>query len=1845
MVPPKKVKFATRKQFDLLKKFKKAGTLQEKTLTSDVRLTNRQARELGFDAIEGEDFLLSPTLEGRVPLPRLRPPTPPGLGVPEPVAPLPTQAIPSEPFVPPPPEGLEPEPSVERPDFDELIALAETPEEVEFIQTLQVVDNVFPDISLEELGARAEADPDRLLEDIVAQGRNENTVSLLRLLRLESREIDALFDFSDIPTGGQPFFFDRDMGGVPVRTPGTLTPDGLVKFKDEIVGIVNLNTGQLVTLEEIRKLSAPTDEEVRTTLKGGGVSEVEIEKIIELSHLDLTKDGWVDKFKEINPSFRKNFFYSVGGRSIASGIGGIISAAAGIAGWASQDKMRGNLVDIAEVLQSPAPERVSWTGIETLIDPRFWQTTVLETMTFSVALLPASVAAAYAAVPVAGALGIGATGTTILTVIFGAAGGGLVESAFESGSVWNEAKALGFTDEEADKAASSVYWKNAATLAAMRIPEFAFAFGVNPFGATLRRMASNGLVRVSRIGVPALTEGGQEFLQDLYTRQALGQPIVWDDEAKLAVVLGAILGVGVGAGGNVFTTIQERTKSRYTPEMQEIYDAEFRSQVENDIAAEIADLQGQDKVAETEEGKKLVEDVSMEVRQEELEKVITSEDKVENLAIQHALDAQREGIPTVEPTVVPTAPLTEALVTDAERVVSQAEAIDPDNPAVQEMRGLVDEAKVQTGDAQRQTLIKIETLEDKVKGIPGITPEVAPTPTTEPVVGAEAVEGVPTIGVIPETAIAKPVETLPDLTPVEEVESRELTGKPQMNLAQIDVLNSVFANYLNQPSVETAFELTRELRREARAGRAENLKNRTQQLIVEEGLSTEDAINQARRETMSGRLPSVTTEYLEGLTTDMRDSLYAKVYHVLRNEPFELMSTSEALTNALMGKPIPREPGARGGSAFSRLQRVFGDQPQLLAGIDKAAKENKSLGDIIEGIFHEVGRPPVPIDQTTADYLRNLMGNPTGQAFLSRDVPTLTKLTESKTSEQIRMETDELKIELAPPPVPVVRYEFPIEQVVKETSLWPSPVRDNVIKVLKEVGWLPVDIGNFLRANKTSFDFSFWRQQGTLMFNHPVTFIQANIEAWKAIWSQKSAEASWQKISRDPLFELYSVAENAGFDFLRPAETKLGTAQWSGTEEFGYLTGERLIPRLTSKIPWVKISARSFVTGTNSHNWRIFKNYYDATLKINEKYGSGELTLKEGEIFSIEKEMVDMARLLADMTQRASLGGARGSGLVTAINSLMFAPRATLGKILTPRHLLSSNPRIRIEAWRNIGLFVGIWSSILLLGKQMDLWDVELDPRSAEFMSIRVGNTRIDPWAGHRQLFVFYVRVLTDMFTNKKGGVSSVTGAEYEIDPIRALASFARGKASPLASILLDFWTGRTFIGDTVDVTNKRQWAERIAAFSIWDIYEAVTENNAETGAGVTIPAILGFGVQTYTGEWVENFPKLGLPKYEENLPYGINNPKYTTSDFWSDHSAQFTGVDPVTLTDEKGFPNYIRSMVEAKVILKELDDIPNVRLIDINADPSEGTTFGQYRKMWEDREKIVASGDEKALKEFDGRNKNAELGNISQQQFALLVEYHSILDKGKQAEFFEEHKDELGNPRLRRIEGNAKENALLAMWGRTKVLSKQAFDGMKALAQSLDIPDNAIPPQNLPPDSSVEAYFKYQDIQGEFTGGSLEARLHRVQNPEFDEWGREVFGWQRIIDTEEEVTAKIKKRDRVPTEEIEEPPEVVPEPPEEVIVEEPLEPEVEPEVEPELPEVEQKYQEYLTIENNQAARDQFRIDNPDLDEWGVEQGIWVRTMTERRRRAGRTPGERTQEGVEEIIERITDIEPVVPLR
>ncbi|KKL83377.1 hypothetical protein LCGC14_1975340, partial [marine sediment metagenome] len=343
-----------------------------------------------------------------------------------------------------------------------------------------------------------------------------------------------------------------------------------------------------------------------------------------------------------------------------------------------------------------------------------------------------------------------------------------------------------------------------------------------------------------------------------------------------------------------------------------------------------------------------------------------------------------------------------------------------------------------------------------------------------------------------------------------------------------------------------------------------------------------------------------------------------------------------------------------------------------------------------------------------------------------------------------------------------------------------------------------------------------------------------------------------------------------------------------------------------------------------------------------------------------------------------------------------------------------------------------------------------------------------------------------------------------------------------------------------IDYDDAKYWIEKVTPFSINDVWEAFEGEGWKGAALAVVPAVYGEGVQTYTGDWEDNFTKLGLPKYVENTGYGLDQPYYDTADFWKDTAKQFDTEDLSELTAAKGFPDYIRAIVEAKISNEHLATLPSDTLVSLNADPNlDEPTFTEYRQMWEDREKLVAAGDdaeltrqelqpdgkyksvtykgEDALTAFDkdvkdNPTRNAHQGNFSQRQYSLLVQYHSITDEKKQAEFLEEHKSEIGvKPRDEWLRKHPKENAELAIWGQAKVLTKEAYTHFKTLAKQLDIPDNAIPELLLPPETSIDTHFEYEEKVSEGTHSSDEAKLLLLKDQiAADEAGVQSYvGWR----------------------------------------------------------------------------------------------------------------------------------------
>ncbi len=467
------------------------------------------------------------------------------------------------------------------------------------------------------------------------------------------------------------------------------------------------------------------------------------------------------------------------------------------------------------------------------------------------------------------------------------------------------------------------------------------------------------------------------------------------------------------------------------------------------------------------------------------------------------------------------------------------------------------------------------------------------------------------------------------------------------------------------------------------------------------------------------------------------------------------------------------------------------------------------------------------------------------------------------TDESIRQGTFPNRI----PAVPGMAGNVPPNDVSKFLQTGMSPEEVNRFKqYAKTAGLNALDVGNLLKANMSSIDMSWWRQQAFLIFGNLPQFIRGNADFFRSAWSQEYADAAWTAIRNDPDYDIYAetLLGRSG-DFLRAPASKQFQA-WETAEEFIVLGGEaqRPIQRLAARLPWLRISARAHATALNTMNWSIYKGYLRNMRRIEDNIAQGLVTLKPGESFVVRDEMLTFSKMLAELSGRGPLG--RLQAVSPELTQGFFSARLNIGRLLSPRWLFSNNSRVRAQAWKNFLSATAGWGSLVMGGHYAGWWDAELDPRSSDFMKMKIGRIRIDPWGGFQQYATLGARLVATGMGELPGNtfglnralqsgpnagdtitenfVSSTTGEASRRNPLDFAASFIRGRVSPQVGLALEQFIGTDFKGSQVDRKNWRRLLRNNSNFIIQDVLESMQAEGLLGLAGLS--GIVGAGVIAY---------------------------------------------------------------------------------------------------------------------------------------------------------------------------------------------------------------------------------------------------------------------------------------------------------------------------------------------------------------------------------------------------------------
>lgn len=357
-----------------------------------------------------------------------------------------------------------------------------------------------------------------------------------------------------------------------------------------------------------------------------------------------------------------------------------------------------------------------------------------------------------------------------------------------------------------------------------------------------------------------------------------------------------------------------------------------------------------------------------------------------------------------------------------------------------------------------------------------------------------------------------------------------------------------------------------------------------------------------------------------------------------------------------------------------------------------------------------------------------------------------------------------------------------------------------------------LDTLNLPRAFLASFDFSAALRQGWWMLpTSPRAWGKGVIHGYRAWVSPRYADFVDMQIRTDPMFEQF---DQAGGQISEPG---------------GGVKGEDVfISRLAHHIPGIKASERSFVTALNSMRFYAFKN-------IAQKWqGTGKT----------RSDYRQLAKFINHATGRGDLKLFKKDfeHYAPLFNVFFFAPRLTAGRFQVIGDLIKSNSPVRKIIAKDLIEALGGGLTLLTLASLAGA-KVEKDPASSDFGKIRMGQTRIDIWGGHQQLFRFVYQIMSGQ---RK---STTTGRKGEIDRRDVLWRFLQSKLSPAVSLAVDLWTGQNFQGERMRTDPEfvaRETYQRSVPLFIQDLMDAVEYEGYGAMAMVAPLASHGVGAMTY---------------------------------------------------------------------------------------------------------------------------------------------------------------------------------------------------------------------------------------------------------------------------------------------------------------------------------------------------------------------------------------------------------------
>lgn len=515
---------------------------------------------------------------------------------------------------------------------------------------------------------------------------------------------------------------------------------------------------------------------------------------------------------------------------------------------------------------------------------------------------------------------------------------------------------------------------------------------------------------------------------------------------------------------------------------------------------------------------------------------------------------------------------------------------------------------------------------------------------------------------------------------------------------------------------------------------------------------------------------------------------------------------------------VPATAAQRLTEILKNVTKVRGKQDAIRADIRAAqARQMEQISSQYpgqEGYFKQLSILKGPIPKPEYESVEGLLSqNDLQELFTTisskKSVPVFDRLTGARGLQKVI--TGEIP---QPNEIDMLREFFPKDFV--------QTVLDNR-SGMKKIWDMADNVLNLPKSMMSTLDLSMPFRQGALLMSKPKEFVSATGNMFRYAADEKAYAGLIDEIKRRPTYNL--MRENG------LALTDVGENLSKREDAFR--------SNLAEKIPVFGQMAKASNRAATGFLNKLRSDTFDTLIKDAEKVGA----LKQNPALVIK----NIANFVNSASGRGSLGSMEKSA--GALNAIFFSPRLIASRLtaLNPVYYAKLDPFTRKEALKSLFTLAGVGSTMAGLAKARGA-DVGIDPRSADFGKIKIGNTRYDIWAGFQQYAVAAARLMTGEM------VSSTTGKEFKLGEgykpttrLDILDRLTQSKMGPIATFATGLLRGQNTIGDKFDV--PAEVIDRFIPMITQDLLDLSREKGFAESVGWAIPGAFGVGSQTYADQ------------------------------------------------------------------------------------------------------------------------------------------------------------------------------------------------------------------------------------------------------------------------------------------------------------------------------------------------------------------------------------------------------------